>query len=101
MAETRVTVAELTSSADQLDQDANRFKTTYEELFQRGRELDTTWDGDANDKFNEMTKNDQPKFESMYNTLVAYIKALREAARIYSDGEKRAVDQVTTRTKGH
>jgi len=100
MAETRVTTAELRSSADQLQGFANSFQSQFEELFQRGIELDTTWDGDANDKFNEQTKSDKPKFEDMYKAITEYIKALRDTADIYDKGENAAVNQIITRTKG-
>jgi len=98
---TRVTTAELRSSADQLEQFANSFKTQFQELFQRGRELDDTWDGDANDTFNTQTKSDEPKFEDMYKALTEYVKILRDTADVYDKGEKAAVDQITDRVKGH
>ena len=98
---TRVTTSELRSSADQLQQFAQSFQSQFEELFQRGKELDDTWDGDANDTFNTQTQGDYPKFEDMYKALTEYIKVLRDTADIYDKGETASVNQVTTRTKGH
>ena len=97
MAETRVTTSKLRESANQLTQFANSFQSEYQELFNYGKELDGTWDGDANDSFNSQLSGDFPKFETMYKTIMDYVKVLNQTADIYDKGEQSAVNTVTTR----
>lgn len=97
MAETRVTTAKLRESANQLSQYASMFQNQYQELFAYGKELDGTWDGDANDTFNAQMGSDQPKFDNMHKTVMDYVKALNETAALYDKAENDALNAISNR----
>ena len=46
------------------------------------------WDGDANDTFNNKFLNDdKSKYDTLANTLVEYLEALKNAVKQYTEAE--------------
>ena len=94
---TRVTSTALRNAANDLRENAGQFKTQYEAILTVGKELDATWDGDANTKFMAQISGDQDQFKNMFDTLITYAEALDNSANIYDEGEAKSVETVDTR----
>ena len=87
------------SDADEAEQMATQFNTLHQELFNEGRELDKTWEGDANQSFGARLKNDEPKFGELYKVMGEYIGAVRESADDYDRTEAAVADEMKSNSK--
>lgn len=88
----------LRSAADNMESKIRQYNTLVTELFNFGNELDGTWDGDANEKFDTQMKADRPKFQALHNGIMTYVKFLRDQAAEYERAENAAVNAVTANT---
>ncbi|MDR0858018.1 MAG: WXG100 family type VII secretion target [Oscillospiraceae bacterium] len=96
MAATRVSTQVLRSVAEQVEQNVNQYVGYVNDLYTSGNELDSLWDGDANQKFNAQLQNDKPKFDAMQTVLTKYVQTLRENADAYDKAEADAEGIVQT-----
>jgi len=60
-------------------------------------ELDAMWDGDANEAFNALIAEDEPKFARLLEMMETYKEAINTAAQKYDDGESEVKTIVTRR----
>lgn len=60
-------------------------------------DLDAMWDGDANDAFNALIAEDEPKFSKLLEMMTAYKDAINAAAQKYDDTEGEVKTIVTRR----
>ena len=82
------------SDADEAEQMATQFNSLHQELFNEGRELDKTWEGDANQSFAARMKNDEPKFGELYKIMNEYIGSVRESADDYDRTEASVAEEM-------
>ena len=97
MALNRVNTQEMRGVANAVEQLIADYVRQVKALYQAGSELDSMWDGDANDAFNAQLGQDQPRFESMNRVIGQYVQSLRDSADAYDISEADAVQTVTTK----
>lgn len=97
MAEIKVTLRELRSKADTLEQLNRRFRSEVEKMTGYEAELAKMWDGDAQKVFRTEFNKDKEKMERFARNIDKYIEALREDAQKYEDAETRATNIATQR----
>ena len=85
--------------AEEVEQLAGQYNTLQQELFAEGRDLDTTWSGDANQSFNARLKNDEPRFGDLFKVINDYVGAVRESADDYDRTEAQVEQEMKTNTK--
>jgi len=96
MAQTRVTTQQLRGVAERVEGLAGQYANQVTALYNSGKELDSMWDGDANQTFNTKLGNDQPRFQAMSDMLKRYVQTLRDNADDYDRAEAQAVDTLNT-----
>ena len=84
--------------ADEIEQMASQYNTLQQELFTEGRDLDSTWSGDANQSFSARLKNDEPKFGELFAVINQYSGALKESADDYDRTEAQVQDEMNSNT---
>ncbi|MCL2151793.1 MAG: WXG100 family type VII secretion target [Oscillospiraceae bacterium] len=85
--------------AEEVEQLAGQYNTLQQEMFADGRDLDSTWSGDANQSFNSRLKNDEPRFNDLYKVINDYVGAVRESADDYDRTEAAVQDEMKSNTK--
>jgi len=98
MASIRVSTQVIRGVANEVEGLASQYQTQATNLFNEGRELDTTWDGDANQSFNTQCGRDEPLFNQLKTVFDQYVQALRSFADTYDRSEAEAVQEQQTRT---
>jgi len=87
------------SDADEIEQLAAQYNTLQQDMFNDGRDLDSTWDGDASQSFASRLKNDEPKFAELYQVMNQYSGAIKESADDYDKTESLVADEMKSNTK--
>jgi WXG100 family type VII secretion target len=87
------------SDVEEVELMAGQYNTLQQELFAEGRDLDTTWSGDANQSFNARLKNDEPRFNDLFKVINDYVGAVRESADDYDRTEALVQDEMKSNTK--
>jgi len=87
------------SDAEEVEQLAGQYNTMQQEMFADGRDLDTTWSGDANQSFSARLKNDEPRFGELFQVINEYVGAIRESADDYDRTEATVAEEMKTNTK--
>ncbi len=98
MSELQVTISTLTSQADELAALNGQFKASIEQLISFENDLNSMWDGEANDAFHTAFTNDQGKMNEFYNLVLQYIEKLRMIAQRYADAEASNAQIASQRT---
>ena len=91
-----VTSAQLRAKANALEQLNNQYKTTVGQLGEKEAQLNTKWDGDANDAFHQMFLINKNCLDNFAKVIDQYIAALRAAADEYDRAEAQAAGMATT-----
>ena len=98
MAEIQVRPQDLVSVADEVKALVGNYNTEIGSLYDAGRALDSMWDGDANDSFNNRMGQDQSYFTGMATVLEQYIQNLNDTASAYVAAESKALNILSTNT---
>lgn len=84
--------------AEEVEQLAGQYNSLQQEMFNEGRDLDTTWNGDANQSFNSRLKNDEPRFAELFKVINEYTGAIKESADDYDKTEAYVQDEMKSNT---
>jgi WXG100 family type VII secretion target len=96
MATTEVLTSKLTEVAKNVNDLVQKYNKSILRVYEIGSELDTMWDGEANQKFNAMFANDRERFNAMSSLLTRYTETLNQAASIYAKAESDAIQTIAT-----
>jgi len=97
MAEFNVTLSQLTSKADELEQLNATFDSMIKTLQETEASLGSMWEGEAKKGFHTAFTNDMTQLRNFYNAVVAYINALRQAIAKYVEAENKNVEIASIR----
>jgi len=97
MAQIMVTPEEMNTMATNIESKIQEWQAAVEKIYQLQAELDSMWDGTANDSFNAIFKEDQIKFNNLTNLTREYCAAIKTAANNYISGEEEVRGIVTRR----
>ena len=97
MAEFNVTINQLTSKADELEQLNQTFDSMIKTLQETEAALGAMWEGEAKKGFHTAFSNDMVQLRNFYNAIIAYINALRQAIAKYIEAENKNVETASTR----
>ena len=100
MAEYSVTISQLQSKADELEQLNKTFDSMVKNLEETEGALNTMWEGEAKKGFHTAFTNDMIQLRNFYNAIIAYINALRLAIQKYIEAENKNVELAATRKYG-
>lgn len=100
MAEFSVTISQLASKADELEQLNQTFDSMVKSLQETEGALSAMWEGEAKKGFHTAFTNDMTQLRNFYNAIVAYINALRLAIQKYIEAENKNVELASTRKYG-
>ena len=100
MAEFSVTISQLQSNADELEQLNKTFDSMVKNLEETEGALNTMWEGEAKKGFHTAFTNDMIQLRNFYNAIIAYINALRLAIQKYIEAENKNVELAATRKYG-
>lgn len=98
MADFKVTTTVLRSQADELTELNGRFKSSVEKLVTSEANLNSMWDGEANDAFHNAFITDKGKMDEFYNLIIQYIESLRTIAVRYEQTEQTNTEIASSRT---
>ena len=98
MAEFNVTISELVSKANTLNELNQTFKGQVGTMIDLEAGLSGMWEGEAKEKFMSEFANDQVKMNTFYDAINAYIQALESIIANYVNAENINVETATTRT---
>jgi len=85
--------------AGEVEQMAAQYNNLQQDMFNEGRDLDSTWDGDASQSFASRLKNDEPRFAELYTVINQYCGAIKESADDYDKTESTVADEMKSNSK--
>ena len=100
MAEYSVLVNELKTKSDELEQLNQTLDSMIKSLQETEAALGTMWEGEAKKGFHTAFANDMTQMRNFYNTIIAYINALRLAIQKYVEAENKNIELASTRKYG-
>jgi len=86
-------------NASEIAKQAQDYNKLQQDLFNEGRDLDKTWDGDANQSFNARLKNDEPRFGELYKIINEYVGAVNDSATDYDKTEAAVAAEMSANSK--
>lgn len=98
MAYIQVTSNELRTKADELRGLNQRFSSEIENMTSHQNNLNTMWEGEAKEAFNQALNQDKGKLENFKNAIEAYIQALTVIAQRYDEAENKNLSIAGQRT---
>ena len=103
MASISTNTQEMRRRIEEVRNNAVQFNNIAKEIFEEGNALDNMWDGTASDTFMNRLRNDQPKFDQLFEVMKRLCDAVEESAQNYDDTEKRINEEMlgnSIRTSG-
>ena len=97
MAQILVTPEQMNVMAGNIEEKIQERQEAVQKIYQLHAEMDAMWDGTANDSFNAVFKEDEPKFNNLTALMQEYAAAIRTAANNYIEGEEEVKSIVTRR----
>lgn len=94
----QVTAAELRNRATELQGLNSRLQTEIENLMSCQSNLNTMWEGEAKEAFNQAFMKDKGTMDSFKSAIDQYIQALLTIASRYEEAEKRNLNMASTRS---
>jgi len=91
MAEFTVTATEVTNKGTELRDLNAKYKTVIGELETEVAKLQSMWEGEAHDVFNNSFNADKVKMEAFYTAIERYCATLTEVAANYQNAENRNI----------
>ena len=98
MSQFKVTASVLTSQASKLSDLNGRFKSAVEQLVTSENNLNSMWDGEANDAFHSAFTTDKAKMDEFYNLIIQYVERLNSIATRYTQTERTNTEIASNRT---
>ncbi len=98
MSQFKVTSSVLKTQSSELSDLNGRFKSAVEQLVSAEANLNSMWDGEANDAFHNAFMTDRGKMNEFYNLIVQYIEKLNSIATRYEQTEKTNTEIATNRS---
>lgn len=98
MADFSVTLTELKTKTDTLEQYNENFKAKLAELQETEAALINMWEGDAKDAFHSAFTKDLVQMNNFHTTVGAYVTGLRNIQTNYVNAEAQNTETATTRT---
>lgn len=98
MSQFKVTSSVLTSQASELSDLNGRFKSAVEQLVTAEANLNSMWDGEANDAFHASFMTDKSKMDEFYNLIIQYVERLNSIATRYAQTERTNTEIASNRT---
>lgn len=92
-----VTASTLKSQAEELRQLNSTFKSTINELETTEGQLNSMWEGDANNAFHSAFTSDKTQMSNFYNAIEVYVDALLNIAAQYEQAESVNTETATVR----
>lgn len=89
-----VSVAQMRADAGDLRQLCADFNAQKTDVFDAGRALDATWEGDASQKFAARLRQDEPSFDELYRVILDYCQAIEDSAVEYERTEAGLVGEI-------
>ena len=93
----QVTAEELKNKATELQGLNGRFQAEIENLMNCQSNLNTMWEGEAKETFNQAFMKDKVNMDNFKSAIDQYIQALMVIASRYEEAEKRNVNTAGTR----
>jgi WXG100 family type VII secretion target len=85
----------MTTIANQLSDLVADWKTSTDTLYTTYDELDSMWDGDANDAFNaKFINEDKDKYNKLAQAMEEYVEVIRQAVETYRTAEEEVANIV-------
>lgn len=88
------TISEMLNAANKIEEAAERFSATANQVFAAATELADSWEGDSQVAF----VNEQQRANEWYNNMVTIVKSyaehLRDAAKKYEEADTEAANAV-------
>ncbi|MBR4763838.1 MAG: WXG100 family type VII secretion target [Lachnospiraceae bacterium] len=97
MAEFNVTLEQLKSIAEQLEQKNQQFKSQADGLNETFAALNTMWEGDAKTDYQTEFQKDQVQMQNFYNNICCYVNALNMIITAYQEAENKNIELAVTR----
>lgn len=94
----QVTASELKNKAAELQGLNSRFQAEIENLVNQQNNLNSMWEGEAKEAFNQAFTRDKGNMDNFKSAIDAYIQALNSIALSYEEAEKRNLSAATTRS---
>lgn len=88
----QVTADELRNKASELSGLNSRFRTEIENLVSLKEGLNSMWEGEAKEAFNQAFSRDKGNMDNFRNAIDQYIQALLVIASRYDEAEKRNIN---------
>jgi WXG100 family type VII secretion target len=85
--EITVNTSTLNSDIGELQTALDSAKAQLEDMFNQITELDTMWDGDANEEFNKQFRIDYDNTKSLFDTIKSLIECMEYARDQYNSCE--------------
>lgn len=98
MAAFEVTSAQLKSTADQLEQLNENFKSAVSNLESSQQSLSAAWEGEAKQAFQSAFTRDKSNMDLFYANIMKFIAALHTMATKYEQAESVNTQTATTRS---
>lgn len=98
MSQFKVTSSVLKTQSSELSDLNGRFKSAVEQLVSAEANLNSMWDGEANDAFHNAFMTDRGKMNEFYNLIVQYVEKLNSIATRYEQTEKTNTEIATNRS---
>ena len=93
----RVSVPQLLTGANELEQLNQQFKAAVTELESLEGTLNGMWEGTANDAFHNAFNNDKIQMTNFFNAIEVYVQRLNEIAARYQQAEAQNTEIGSTR----
>ena len=93
---TEVTTGKLIQVANTLTDLIAQYDSSVDRFYDCGAEIDTMWDGDANQKFMYTLTNDRERFNALRDILRRYVEVLNQDANTYAQAESDVLNVLNT-----
>ncbi len=90
MAKIEITPEMMNSIAKDLDQKIEEWNTAVKTIYSLNAELDAEFDGEANTRLNQRMAEDQPKYNSLSELMLAYKTEILKASADYVAADQEA-----------
>lgn len=97
MAKIELSTESMRNAANEFANKIDEWNGMKEEIWALLADLDAMWDGDANDAFNALIAEDEPKFAKLLEMMTTYKDAINSAAQKYEETENDVKTIVTRR----
>jgi WXG100 family type VII secretion target len=96
MATTRVTAQKLHQLQTEISSLISQYQSELQKLYTNGQELDSMWNGDANNKWNAKFAANRVAFDNLATLIQKYVSFLAQAEADYARAEEEVSGIVST-----